>query len=192
MLSISEPAIDWCLSILSDSVQWTVTVRHRSVLPSLLCKHLIPWIQHSVQAFQIRPPISHRSHTPSFWLWWGKRHSSCLTGKALHFKTAGIFFFICLFVLNEKYVFLVFRCACTVHLLACVCVCVCVRVFPRMHGVGVYLILVRQNELRNTEMLSAACAVGVGCCFAAPIGGKTTRLQTDERMRTKQVLCLTL
>ncbi|XP_053294404.1 chloride channel protein 2a [Pleuronectes platessa] len=28
-----------------------------------------------------------------------------------------------------------------------------------------------QNELRNTEMLSAACAVGVGCCFAAPIGG---------------------
>uniref|UniRef100_A0A3B3E330 Chloride channel, voltage-sensitive 2a n=1 Tax=Oryzias melastigma TaxID=30732 RepID=A0A3B3E330_ORYME len=27
------------------------------------------------------------------------------------------------------------------------------------------------NELRNTEMLSAACAVGVGCCFAAPIGG---------------------
>ncbi|XP_016357743.1 chloride channel protein 2a [Sinocyclocheilus anshuiensis] len=28
-----------------------------------------------------------------------------------------------------------------------------------------------KNELRNTEMLSAACAVGVGCCFAAPIGG---------------------
>ncbi|XP_078143901.1 chloride channel protein 2a [Centroberyx gerrardi] len=27
------------------------------------------------------------------------------------------------------------------------------------------------NEMRNTEMLSAACAVGVGCCFAAPIGG---------------------
>ncbi|KAK5919554.1 hypothetical protein CgunFtcFv8_023434 [Champsocephalus gunnari] len=27
------------------------------------------------------------------------------------------------------------------------------------------------NGLRNTEMLSAACAVGVGCCFAAPIGG---------------------
>uniref|UniRef100_A0A3B3V0R1 Chloride voltage-gated channel 2 n=1 Tax=Poecilia latipinna TaxID=48699 RepID=A0A3B3V0R1_9TELE len=27
-----------------------------------------------------------------------------------------------------------------------------------------------KNELRNTEMLSAACAVGVGCCFAAPIG----------------------
>ncbi|KAK3534265.1 hypothetical protein QTP86_008523 [Hemibagrus guttatus] len=31
---------------------------------------------------------------------------------------------------------------------------------------GIYM-----NELRNTEMLSAACAVGVGCCFAAPIGG---------------------
>ncbi|XP_034038564.1 chloride channel protein 2a isoform X2 [Thalassophryne amazonica] len=28
-----------------------------------------------------------------------------------------------------------------------------------------------KNEMRNTEMLSAACAVGVGCCFAAPIGG---------------------
>ncbi|KAM4887278.1 chloride channel protein 2 isoform 1-T1 [Thomomys bottae] len=28
-----------------------------------------------------------------------------------------------------------------------------------------------QNESRNTEMLAAACAVGVGCCFAAPIGG---------------------
>ncbi|KAI1883078.1 hypothetical protein AGOR_G00241540 [Albula goreensis] len=28
-----------------------------------------------------------------------------------------------------------------------------------------------KNELRNIEMLSAACAVGVGCCFAAPIGG---------------------
>lgn len=30
----------------------------------------------------------------------------------------------------------------------------------------------RQNESRNTEMLAAACAVGVGCCFAAPIGGR--------------------
>ncbi|XP_054883855.1 chloride channel protein 2-like isoform X1 [Poeciliopsis prolifica] len=28
-----------------------------------------------------------------------------------------------------------------------------------------------KNESRNTEMLAAACAVGVGCCFAAPIGG---------------------
>uniref|UniRef100_A0A3B4WWT6 Chloride voltage-gated channel 2 n=1 Tax=Seriola lalandi dorsalis TaxID=1841481 RepID=A0A3B4WWT6_SERLL len=34
---------------------------------------------------------------------------------------------------------------------------------------GIYM--VKMNELRNTEMLSAACAVGVGCCFAAPIGG---------------------
>ncbi|XP_064440385.1 chloride channel protein 2 isoform X2 [Mirounga angustirostris] len=29
-----------------------------------------------------------------------------------------------------------------------------------------------ENESRNTEMLAAACAVGVGCCFAAPIGGR--------------------
>lgn len=29
-----------------------------------------------------------------------------------------------------------------------------------------------QNESRNIEMLAAACAVGVGCCFAAPIGGQ--------------------
>lgn len=27
----------------------------------------------------------------------------------------------------------------------------------------------RQNESRNTEMLAAACAVGGGCCFAAPL-----------------------
>jgi len=29
-----------------------------------------------------------------------------------------------------------------------------------------------QNESRNTEMLAAACALGLGTCFAAPIGGK--------------------
>uniref|UniRef100_A0A8C2GAY0 Chloride channel, voltage-sensitive 2b n=1 Tax=Cyprinus carpio TaxID=7962 RepID=A0A8C2GAY0_CYPCA len=29
-----------------------------------------------------------------------------------------------------------------------------------------------ENESRNIEMLAAACAVGVGCCFAAPIGGE--------------------
>ncbi|KAM8954155.1 chloride channel protein 2 isoform 2-T2 [Pelodytes ibericus] len=28
-----------------------------------------------------------------------------------------------------------------------------------------------ENESHNIEMLAAACAVGVGCCFAAPIGG---------------------
>nr|XP_006010814.2 PREDICTED: chloride channel protein 2-like [Latimeria chalumnae] len=28
-----------------------------------------------------------------------------------------------------------------------------------------------ENDSRNIEMLAAACAVGVGCCFAAPIGG---------------------
>nr|XP_026647851.1 chloride channel protein 2 isoform X1 [Zonotrichia albicollis] len=31
-----------------------------------------------------------------------------------------------------------------------------------------------ENEARNIEMLAAACAVGVGCCFAAPIGGRVT------------------
>ncbi|XP_056246699.1 chloride channel protein 2a isoform X4 [Seriola aureovittata] len=42
---------------------------------------------------------------------------------------------------------------------------------------GIYMVKMEEpfegckNELRNTEMLSAACAVGVGCCFAAPIGG---------------------
>ena len=29
-----------------------------------------------------------------------------------------------------------------------------------------------QNESRRTEMLAAACAVGVAGTFAAPIGGK--------------------
>lgn len=28
-----------------------------------------------------------------------------------------------------------------------------------------------ENESRNSEMLAAACAVGVGSCFAAPVGG---------------------
>ena len=28
-----------------------------------------------------------------------------------------------------------------------------------------------QNESRNTEMLAAACAVGVSSCFGSPIGG---------------------
>ena len=36
----------------------------------------------------------------------------------------------------------------------------------RTKGVGVY-----ENESRHTEMLAAACAVGVACTFSAPIGG---------------------
>ena len=32
------------------------------------------------------------------------------------------------------------------------------------------------NESRNSEMLEAACAVGVACCFASPIGGVLFRL----------------
>ena len=54
----------------------------------------------------------------------------------------------------------------------CVCVSACLCMFLS------YACLSLQNELRNTEMLSAACAVGVGCCFAAPIGGKGTGLVT--------------
>ena len=34
-----------------------------------------------------------------------------------------------------------------------------------------------ENESRNSEMLAAACAVGVACSFAAPIGGE--RLSWD-------------
>lgn len=29
-----------------------------------------------------------------------------------------------------------------------------------------------ENESRNSEMLAAACAVGVACTFGAPVGGK--------------------
>ncbi|KAJ8256845.1 hypothetical protein COCON_G00189970 [Conger conger] len=39
---------------------------------------------------------------------------------------------------------------------------------------GIYeeeIFIENKNESRNIEMLAAACAVGVGCCFAAPIGG---------------------
>ena len=28
------------------------------------------------------------------------------------------------------------------------------------------------NESRNSEMLAAACAVGVACTFSAPVGGQ--------------------
>lgn len=28
-----------------------------------------------------------------------------------------------------------------------------------------------ENESRHCEMLAAACAVGVGSCFGAPVGG---------------------
>lgn len=69
---------------------------------------------------------------------------------------------------------------------SCVNLCTCTALllssgvcWDVLFGFWVYahLTLVGQNELRNTEMLSAACAVGVGCCFAAPIGGKSTLVQ---------------
>lgn len=41
-----------------------------------------------------------------------------------------------------------------------------------------------ENESRNSEMLAAACAVGVGSCFAAPVGGKYLLL--NIRIKIKQ------
>ena len=34
-----------------------------------------------------------------------------------------------------------------------------------------FLMFTLQNESRNTEILAAACALGVSSCFASPIGG---------------------
>lgn len=172
MLSISEAEIDWCFSILSalfESVQWTVTARHRSAPPLLLYKHLIPWFQHSILGFSIMA-LAYRcnlilcekiqqqlySITVAFVnSWWPDFHEKCVKYcvffgicTSMHYTPVGIWVCVCIF-LNAR-------------------LSVCVRL---------YLIVVGQNELRNTEMLSAACAVGVGCCFAAPIGGKTTWLQ---------------
>ena len=42
---------------------------------------------------------------------------------------------------------------------------------------------VPQNESRNSEMLAAACAVGVACTFAAPIGGLFTCFLTSTLSR---------
>ncbi|XP_036005633.1 chloride channel protein 2 isoform X3 [Fundulus heteroclitus] len=42
---------------------------------------------------------------------------------------------------------------------------------PGLVGIKDFSLLGTKNESRNIEMLAAACAVGVGCCFAAPIGG---------------------
>ncbi|KAK5859978.1 hypothetical protein PBY51_021490 [Eleginops maclovinus] len=59
---------------------------------------------------------------------------------------------------------------------ASLCAALLSKVMAPLFG-GIYMVRMEEpfegskNELRNTEMLSAACAVGVGCCFAAPIGG---------------------
>ncbi|XP_056229315.1 chloride channel protein 2-like isoform X6 [Seriola aureovittata] len=42
---------------------------------------------------------------------------------------------------------------------------------PGLVGIKEASLIGMKNESRNIEMLAAACAVGVGCCFAAPIGG---------------------
>lgn len=44
------------------------------------------------------------------------------------------------------------------------------RIVSSFHGIY-------QNESRNTEMLAAACAVGVASCFGAPIGGLSNFFQ---------------
>ncbi|KAJ7324713.1 hypothetical protein JRQ81_017733 [Phrynocephalus forsythii] len=44
-----------------------------------------------------------------------------------------------------------------------------------------------ENESRNIEMLAAACAVGVGCCFAAPIGGQKV-LQAHSSFPLTEIL----
>ena len=36
------------------------------------------------------------------------------------------------------------------------------------------------NESRNSEMLAAACAVGVACCFGSPIGGVLFSIEVRE------------
>lgn len=66
----------------------------------------------------------------------------------------------------------------TVKHICCILSGICTYMYTcwEMHASVCFYVHIWQNELRNTEMLSAACAVGVGCCFAAPIGGKTTRL----------------
>ena len=39
-------------------------------------------------------------------------------------------------------------------------------ILKKIYCQGIYA-----NESRNSEMLAAACAVGVACCFGSPIGG---------------------
>ena len=36
------------------------------------------------------------------------------------------------------------------------------------------------NESRSNEMLAAACAVGVACCFGSPIGGVLFSIEVGQ------------
>ncbi|XP_077077536.1 chloride channel protein 2c isoform X2 [Siphateles boraxobius] len=38
-----------------------------------------------------------------------------------------------------------------------------------------------KNEARNKEMLTVGCAVGIGCCFASPIGGVLFSMEVTSR-----------
>ena len=40
-----------------------------------------------------------------------------------------------------------------------------------------------ENESRNSEMLAAACAVGVACSFAAPIGGQRAWISRPDSLK---------
>ena len=47
------------------------------------------------------------------------------------------------------------------------------------------------NESRNSEMLAAAVAVGVACCFASPIGGVLFSIEvTSSAWINLHVLCM--
>lgn len=46
-----------------------------------------------------------------------------------------------------------------------------------------------ENESRHCEMLAAACAVGVGSCFAAPVGGISHSFLDELKQNSLFYLC---
>jgi H+/Cl- antiporter ClcA len=46
-----------------------------------------------------------------------------------------------------------------------------------------------ENESRQTEMLAAACAVGVATCFGAPIGGVLFSIEVRFRLLVSFQCC---
>ena len=48
------------------------------------------------------------------------------------------------------------------------------------------------NESRKTEMLAAACAVGVACCFGAPIGGVLFSIEVTWHYLSWQISTLSI
>lgn len=126
-------------------------------------------ISTSLLAFQLWPPTSPRSY-----MW---SHRLCKDTAAASRWHCCICKQLVTLVFMIKCIGCSLRAGVLCRYMHCAPVRICVCVFPWLHSfvwvrACVYLIPIIQNELRNTEMLSAACAVGVGCCFAAPIGGK--------------------